>query len=144
MKARRSLSVAVAAISLAGLACDKPAATTSGPTLDDSALFPADAGDCSDRARVHPMCLDAVTRRCYGQLVDCESSCEAQFGQMPGNSDKEPGLRGDIESGQCRQGCGNTYAVCKQNLLARCPQLCPAVPSSPPQASPPPGDAGQP
>jgi hypothetical protein len=128
--------VARCALALLALTACEPGAKGPTATVDDTALFPADAGDCNDRARVHPMCVDAVTRRCYGQLVDCESGCEAQFGQMPGNSDKEPGLRGDIESGQCRQGCGSTYAMCKQNLLGRCPQLC-AAPTPPPSAGQP-------
>jgi hypothetical protein len=107
-----------------GCSCGPHAAT--GPAVDDSALSApdADAGDCNDRARVRPMCIQAMTQRCRGQVEACESGCEAQFGGMPGNSDKEPGLRGDIEATQCRGRCGGSYAGCVRSLTSRCPQLC--------------------
>ena len=117
------LLVAVAA-ALAVASCGGQRATTQ-PAGDDPAFqLDGDAGDCSDRARVRPMCVQAMTQRCRGQALGCESGCETQFGSMPGNSEKEPGLRGDIESSQCRGRCTSSYAGCLRSLLARCPETC--------------------
>jgi hypothetical protein len=115
----------LALVVLASSACGAQAAT--GPAgVEDPAIAAADAdaGDCGVRARVRPVCLQAVAARCRGQAQTCESTCEAQFGSMPGNSEKEPGLRGDIESSQCRARCGNDYPACTRSLASRCPETC--------------------
>ena len=87
--------------------------------------FDVDAGDCPARARVAPMCVRAMTERCRGQQSGCESACESQFGSMPGNTEKEPGIRGDMETTQCRQRCGDGYPACTRALLSHCPEPCP-------------------
>jgi hypothetical protein len=51
---------------------------------------------------------------------------------MPGNSEKEPGLRGDIESSQCRGRCNSSYAGCLRSLVSRCPETCATPPPPPP------------
>jgi hypothetical protein len=85
----------------------------------------ADAGDCTDRARARPLCLQAMTQRCRSQSTACEAACETQFGSMPGNTEKEPAVRGEMEVGQCRQRCNSGLSPCLRALLGRCPELCP-------------------
>ncbi len=110
------------AAALAGAACasSPPASSAPGEAWAPS----ADAGGCEDRARVRPLCVQAMRERCRAQVQACESSCETPFGTMPGNSDKEPGLRGDIESAACRERCGSTYSPCEGSELSRCPARC--------------------
>jgi hypothetical protein len=122
--ARLLVALAVAAVAVAS--CGGQRVSTTPAAVDDSAFLPldGDAGDCSDRARVRPLCVQVMTQRCRGQALGCESGCETQFGSMPGNSEKEPGLRGDIESSQCRGRCTSSYAGCVRSLVARCPETC--------------------
>jgi hypothetical protein len=77
---------------------------------------------CEDRVRARPICLRAVETRCASMRSDCEARCEPRLG--PGNSEKEPALRGDMEADRCREGCRQQDLGCRHALADRCPRPC--------------------
>ncbi len=96
---------------------------------------PADAGDCVDRARVAPLCRRTMEDRCRAQIRDCDARCRFQFGSLPGNDEKEPTIRGDMETSSCTSQCGGSFPGCMRQLASQCPEPCPApdpTPSGPP------------
>jgi hypothetical protein len=42
---------------------------------------------------------------CSTQEAQCEAACASSSTSLPGSSDKEPALRGDIEGERCRARC---------------------------------------
>jgi hypothetical protein len=110
----RSLAPAAAACLTIAAACAPGAPETRAPSRT--------ALSCDDRARARPLCLRAAASRCASQRSDCEASCEPRL--STGNSEKDPGLRRDIEEARCRDGCGPAALACERSLLAQCPSLC--------------------
>lgn len=78
------------------------------------------------------MCLQAVETRCASQRSACEAGCQSRL--LPGSDEKHPQVSGDIQEGQCREGCRETAQACRKSLVVRCPTLCGAGEVSPPPA----------
>ncbi len=124
--------LAGAVISCGGAPAATPPATpapavaeTSGATSDATPISDlplAAGGTCDDRARARPICVAAVKSQCLSQQNGCESGCQSRV--LPGSSEKEPALRGDIEADYCRDGCRLSATACARALEARCPVPC--------------------
>jgi hypothetical protein len=112
---------AIAAVALATAAAASCGGGNAEVAPVESVTVPADAG-CADLARVRPLCLRAAEARCASQQQDCEAQCEPRLG--PGNSEKEPALRGDIEADRCRERCRVGTPACRTAVAARCPNAC--------------------
>jgi hypothetical protein len=112
-----SIAAGVVALAAACGASSRNPAPATGENFDMS-----DGGDCAERERVRPLCRQAMTARCEAQMTGCETSCEAR--NLPGNSEKGPALRGDMETSLCRDSCRNGYQPCLNLLVVRCPTLC--------------------
>jgi hypothetical protein len=106
-----------------GTANNSAPAPSSGETAASTETV-GDGGYCADHERARSVCIEAVAERCRGQSTGCEATCNAQLGSMPGSSEKEPAIRGDMESNQCRERCRQGYEPCLRALLVRCPQPC--------------------
>jgi hypothetical protein len=102
---------------LAGTACAGRGAEVAPPDGTTSS-----EGSCDERARARALCLSAVQGRCGSMRADCEARCEPRLG--PGNSEKEPALRSDIEAERCREGCRQDDRGCRHALIVRCPRPC--------------------
>jgi hypothetical protein len=100
-------------------------AGASGPAASSASADPGDGGEasCEDRARTQKLCTAALTDRCQSQLNDCEATCETR-GNLPGNTQKVPTNRGELESTRCRQDCRVGYDSCVRTLVPQCPRAC--------------------
>jgi hypothetical protein len=107
---------ALAVVVVAAIGCATNSELVPQPTAT------AGDGGCEDRARARLVCLGAVDARCDSLRGDCEARCEPRLG--PGNSEKEPALRGDMEADRCREGCRETDRGCRRGLADRCPRPC--------------------
>ena len=95
---------------------------TSAPYVDSAS---ADGGEltCDERARSRTMCIGTLTQRCQSQAGDCDAQCVSREG-LPGNSRKNPSIRGELEAPHCRDDCRNGMDACLRSLLSGCPRLC--------------------
>ena len=92
---------------------------------------------CADKAQARPVCLQAVDTRCASQRSACEAGCQSRL--LPGSDEKHPQVSGDIQEGQCREGCRETAQACGRSLVVQCPTLC-----APGEVSPPPAPSAAP
>jgi hypothetical protein len=111
------IAVAMVVLALACGAASQNTVPAAGENFDVG-----DGSDCAQREQVRPFCQRAMTARCDAQMTECETACETRT--LPGNSEKGPTLRGDMETSHCRDSCRNGYQPCLNLLLARCPMLC--------------------
>ncbi len=115
--------VVSAAIAAATLACQGTRAG-GGATTAEAPPDNDDTMDCAERARVRPVCERAMAERCSSQRDSCEAGCQSEPGNLPGNGEKEPTLRADLEATRCRDRCRDGYEPCLRALLPNCPGLC--------------------
>jgi hypothetical protein len=109
---------AVLALVLAAAACRSP--------RTPDAVVEADGGGaltCDERARAQTLCRSAMARRCETQGNDCEASCDVR-GDLPGNAQKGPSSRNEMESTQCRANCREVREACVGTVVPQCPSLC--------------------
>ena len=113
-----ALAVMTALFLLPG--CNAPRTATTAPAAE------SDGGElsCDERARAQTLCLSAMRQRCESQGNDCEASCDVH-GNLPGNNEKGPSQRNDMESTQCRANCREVREACVRSVVPRCPAPCP-------------------
>jgi hypothetical protein len=117
----RFLGEFIAPLAVAG-ACALPACNAArSPTASQE----GDGGElsCADRLRARSICQTAMQQRCESQGNDCESSCDVQ-GNLPGNNEKTPSSRSDMETTQCRANCRQVRDACVRTVATRCPAPC--------------------
>lgn len=95
------------------------------PAAPSASVIDADGGEatCEDRARVAPLCVQALTQRCRSQSADCEATCDSRGG-LPGNTMKSPTDKNEHIAVNCRQECSQVYEACLRTLVPQCPQPC--------------------
>jgi hypothetical protein len=115
----------LAALGAVGLVVACAETTPQSATVVGVGTVESDGGEltCDERARAQVICQSAILHRCESQQNDCEGSCDVH-GDLPGNNEKSPSQRNDMESTQCRANCVHVHDGCVRSAPQQCPVPC--------------------